>query len=441
MTERRSRRAAQETTLTAVGTSGPAPRWQCVAQVAWASLMLVTAAEGSAPPTALAPGEATAFAAEAAECPLFRWQSERADSDQELVVYAVGEARGGNEPDLAPAFRTGVSAAIRAYRLPAGSCLVPGQRYAWSVRVLDEVESIWAEPLLFEVAADARAFPALRGPAADSVGALGAESAASGVTFGIHALSASTQAGSTGLVGESIAVSGETYGLLARTASPDGVAVRLESTAGGKMLRGIASGVEVFSVDHNSVVTATAFVGNATSLFMYADLDCSACVDGSEIASTSIGNTRLAPGSVRGPEIADGAVGAAEIAAGAVTTVKIAPGAVTTAKLAVDTVAAVDLAPGAVQSEHLQAGSVRRAKLADESVTLDKIEGAERPIYVRLDACQEPDRLTSEATCVTRACDFNPSQYFDCAANLCQAAPLVCNTIWVGNVLAPEIQP
>lgn len=441
MTERRSRRAWQEAAQTAVGTWAPTPRWQRVTQVAWASLMLAVAAEGSPPPTALAPGAATAFAADTAECPLLRWQSARADADQELVVYTVGEARGGNESDLELAFRTGVSAATRAYRLPAGSCLVPGRRYAWSVRVLSEVGSTWAEPLLFEVAADGRDLPERRDLAADAIGALGAESAAGGVTFGIHGLSASTQAGSTGLVGESTSASGETYGLIARTASPEGVALRLESTAGGKMLRGIASGVEVFSVDPNSVVTANAFVGNATALFTYSDLDCSACVDGSEIAAGSIGNSRLVAGSVRGPELADGAVGAAEIAAGVVTTAKIAPGAVTTAKLAADTVGAVDLAPGAVLSEHFQAGSVRRAKLADEAVTLDKIEGTERLFYVRLDACEYPERLTTETTCVTRACDFMPSQYFDCATNLCQAAPLVCNTIPVGKVLAPEIQP
>jgi N-acetylneuraminic acid mutarotase len=118
-----------------------------------------------------------------------------------------------------------------------------------------------------------------------------------------------------------------------------------------------------------------------------ADLSCSGCVDGTEIAAGSIGTSLIADGAVTTLKLADGAVATAKIVDNAIDTSKLADDAVTEAKLATKSVTAAKLAvnwaladaPGGVAlaaksaSELQCTGCVATADIADKAVTAGKL--------------------------------------------------------------------
>ena len=93
------------------------------------------------------------------------------------------------------------------------------------------------------------------------------------------------------------------------------------------------------------------------------DLDCTACVQPSDLAPNAVNNSK----------IADGAVTAAKLAANAVTVAKIANGAVTTPKLATASVTAPKIGPNAVQTDKIANAAVTAPKIAPGAVTGEKL--------------------------------------------------------------------
>jgi hypothetical protein len=278
-----------------------------------------------------------------------------------------------------------------------------------------------------------------------TAGARGVESSTAEVTSGIHARSASPVAGSIGLVGEATATSGASFGVAGISLSPQGVAGRFEGVAGSYLIRGLASGAELFSVSGAGVVTAAAFVGGASSV-AYGDLECTGCVSGSELVPGSLGSSRLADGAVGPAKLADGAVGAAEIAVAAVTRPKIAAGAVETAKLANDAVTSAKLAAGGVLSSKLGASSVLTAALADGAVDATRINGTERVVYIEDYSCGDAWnsglRFTRSPICYSSACFDLSGNYNDCDnTQPCVAVPDVCVLSDRYKVLSPDILP
>jgi hypothetical protein len=86
------------------------------------------------------------------------------------------------------------------------------------------------------------------------------------VTFGAHGTSKSTDAGSAGVVGQSIAASGDVAGVYGQVASAAGAAGAFDNTAGGDLLRGLANGVELFTVGGDGGVVAASFTGDGSGL-------------------------------------------------------------------------------------------------------------------------------------------------------------------------------
>ena len=88
--------------------------------------------------------------------------------------------------------------------------------------------------------------------------------ATTGATFGARGDSASTTG--RGRFGFASAASGLTIGVLGVASSAQGTAGVFHNTAGGPILLGRASSVDLFSVDGSGNVTATAFVGDGSGL-------------------------------------------------------------------------------------------------------------------------------------------------------------------------------
>lgn len=261
------------------------------------------------PPVTVSPGSGREVIQVEARCPAFSWGAVERASGYELVVYRLpqpGQEIAGDELAGAEGSLTQAEAALRE-RLPAGAsswtpsmerCLAPGGRYAWLVRADgDAGASDWSEPRLFQVAAGPspaeveqamavlEAYMAAGGvasdvsrqidtdregpangpathapatasgagpefvPVADVTAVLGQVPDPTGVTFGMHGVSASTDAGSAGLVGESTATSGATLGVVGEVDSASGTAGAFDNTAGGLILSGRNNAVEVFTVN------------------------------------------------------------------------------------------------------------------------------------------------------------------------------------------------
>ncbi|MCB1037199.1 MAG: hypothetical protein KDD47_25445 [Acidobacteria bacterium] len=259
--------------------------------------------------------------------------------------------------------------------------------------------------------------------------------------FGLHGISNGRGAGSAGLVGECTASSGDAPGVVGRVTSSDGIAGLFQAPPGAKVLRGLSSGSEVFSVSHDGVVTATAFIADGAAL-SYTDLECGHCVDGSEIGDQTVSSQSLEAGAIRSAEMANRAVGTAQIAPGEVRTRNLGNGAVGAEQIELDAIWPDSFAPGALLAENFADGIFHRDEIADGAVTRAKINGVERPVYLLAGGCRAQPRLNTQPQCTSRACESDNAFFWDCAGTVCQSSglPLLCNNSFVGYVLSPEIE-
>ena len=92
----------------------------------------------------------------------------------------------------------------------------------------------------------------------DRAGLRASVAASSGVAVGVLGSSDDSDDGSSGLVGQATSATGDVLGVLGQTASADGSAGVFDNLAGGDVLRGLADGVEVFSVDGAGQIGANA---------------------------------------------------------------------------------------------------------------------------------------------------------------------------------------
>ncbi|MBZ0114918.1 MAG: hypothetical protein K8J08_20825 [Thermoanaerobaculia bacterium] len=82
-------------------------------------------------------------------CPTFSWGAMGSAVNYELVIYGANEDRASEEP----IFTETVTGTATTWTPPLERCLIPGGRYAWTVRAIDPATaSEWAVPRFFEVA-------------------------------------------------------------------------------------------------------------------------------------------------------------------------------------------------------------------------------------------------------------------------------------------------
>jgi hypothetical protein len=101
---------------------------------------------------------------------------------------------------------------------------------------------------------------------AEERASVGAPVGSPGAAFGLSATTASATDGSTGVAGTASATAGDVAGVVGWSQSLDGTGGSFENVAGGDLLRGIAGGTEVFSVDGAGRVTAISFAGDGSNL-------------------------------------------------------------------------------------------------------------------------------------------------------------------------------
>lgn len=307
-----------------------------------AFLTVITTTSGWAAavlPQAVSPGRASGVETIDIPCPTFSWAGVADAAAYELAVVrlptASAEGIAGEGEGAQPLLRKEVPGAASSWTPALDQCLEPGGSYAWAVRSVDESDhrGAWSEAVVFriagvpsptevlralailnaylEAAGDAAAAPGERArparaesidrerprlagaePAALAVAAqtaLTAEvSGTTGVLFGVRGISKSTGAGSVGVAGESSAASGDVAGVYGQAASPAGAAGVFDNTASGDILRGLAGGVEVFTVDGGGGVSAQSFSGDGSGLTAVSadhadDLDCVSCVGSAEL--------------------------------------------------------------------------------------------------------------------------------------------------------------
>lgn len=319
---------------------------------AWIGILGMSGANATAEmPEAVSPGAVDQIAEIEARCPTFSWGSVSGADWYELEVYRLDEAGEVVERVVQQTFAGSVTSWTPSLDL----CLERGRSYTWWVRTVgEEGLGAWSRPAWFTVSShttDAefqealevvrnyiarsdssegvRAVPtrsvaegrghtdtttiasvgmpkALASPAATAINA--SASGTSGVTFGVHGISQSATDGSAGMVGQSTAASGVTHGVYGQVESSSGVAGAFDNTAGGKILSGLNNSSEVFSVGGTGAVTATSFAGSGAGVtdVVAADLSCTACLDGSEIAANAVGVSELDIGAVFEPALNSG---------------------------------------------------------------------------------------------------------------------------------------
>lgn len=279
-------------------------------------------------PEAVSPGSERRFSAIESRCPTFSWSAVEGAEGYELVALEAESTRvPGEATGEGPALRVALPGTALSWTPALHRCLEPGRRYAWSVRTRSAAGGVtgpWSDPRLFAVVpeptteevrralAATRAGQGLSDPAhqgagpvgpgvsettgegktgkprkrrleplpdsirkgvpqlalssADVTGIRAKSSPTPGIAFGVHGLSNSTGTGSAGVVGQSTATAGATAGVIGQVASAGGTAGLFDNTAGGPILRGLSSGVEVFSVAGTGGVSATSFSGDGSGL-------------------------------------------------------------------------------------------------------------------------------------------------------------------------------
>lgn len=315
--------------------------------------LVPTQSLGAGSPEPVSPGAVDTLARVGSGCPSFSWGGVESARRYEIVVYRVDKGAHGREPLL----RQDIPGSALSWTPPLGRCLEPGGRYAWSVRAArsNDTVSEWAAAHLFEVVAvptadevrravetlsaylgalgaagrerasavdpPARRLATQPGPAGDPAPrALAAPAetalraaalATSGVVFGAHGISPSTGDGSVGVAGESTGTSGDTAGVYGQAASASGSAGVFDNTAAGDILRGLAGGVEVFTVDGAGGVTAATYAGDGSALTGVPPAAHSH--DGSDVSSGTVAEPRIDAAIARDVEVAASVAAAAHV--------------------------------------------------------------------------------------------------------------------------------
>jgi hypothetical protein len=249
----------------------------------------------------VSPGEESRVVQVENRCPTFSWAAAAEATGYELIIYELPAEEGAATlAAKAPLARRSFPAGVFTWTPSLESCLDRGKEYAWAVRPrTSQGSNEWSEPRLFRVSAEppllkveealvvlrdylaAGHDPALlsnalrtpdpltsrgdtrgdsrapEGTAPDAVAVRGQVTNPSGVTYGVHGISASSDQGSAGVAGEATsstglvfgvagltssdggggvaainnATTGEGAGLFARTATPAGAAVDAEAEA------------------------------------------------------------------------------------------------------------------------------------------------------------------------------------------------------------------
>lgn len=414
------------------------------------SLLVAGALYGSVRP--VSPGRDASATAVAAGCPLLTWagpSQPEASNRLEIEVRRLDELEAW--PDGTLLARIEVPASARSWTPPAAAC-PPGVGLAWSVRVVGE--PAWARPLRFRTvdhgvshgnespapaggihtrnptggeprpsrperarARVPRSEPSFRG-SSNGLGALivANPGAGTGVVFGLHARSVGSVDGSAGLVAEGESTAGDVAVVRAVAGSPLGAVAAFQNPAGGAVLVGERAGVEVFRVDSDATVTATAFVGDASRVFDVGDVECDGCIDAAELGTVSVVTGNLVADAVTAQKLAIGAVTSSRLAAGAVTSAKLGTDAVTTTKLADDAVTTTVLADGAIGGAELASGAVQTGHVPIGAVTLNKIHFNlfwwSEEAYSRHADCTKPGSLSRNHSCDSREC--SSGFFYDC---------------------------
>lgn len=264
------------------------------------SALLANTTAAADRPVAVSPGSGERIVEVSGTCPTFSWTAIPSAQRQELVVYAIEEGAGIVD-GAGPLLRTRLPGAASSWTPSLRQCLRSGQAYTWSVRAVGKSTSDWSEPRLFRVsplpsateveeallvlkaylaaggtpvdrqieASQPTERPIAKTPGltrpqavalADAVAIRGELPDLTGVTFGVHGLSASADANSAGVVGESTAATGATFGVVGEVDSAAGTAGAFDNTAGGKILSGLNNGSEVFSLDGAGDLALTGLV-------------------------------------------------------------------------------------------------------------------------------------------------------------------------------------
>ncbi len=327
------------------------------------SLAVASGSWAAPAPVSVAPGTIERPVA-VDRCPTFHWGIATEARSFELTVYALPpEGRLQPETALEEILHLSLPGAARGWTPPLELCFADGL-YAWSIRALDDRGAgDWSEARLFRVTAAfggdevvralevVRAFleaggslGALAGSGAPELtappptaGAIGPPAAGSplpsllanpdatgldaeaepttGVVFGVRGTSASSGTGSAGVVARSTAGAGDVAGLHAQTASAAGAAGIFDNTAGGDLIRGQVGGSELFRVEGDGDVVATAFSGDGSALtgVVAEDLDCTGCVSEPALDFDPATQAELDVHTHAGDDIVGGTVDEAEI--------------------------------------------------------------------------------------------------------------------------------
>ncbi len=121
-----------------------------VAAPLWGQRSPANESSVQAGPAGVSPGGSAGFEL-AAACPTFSWAAVSGARSYGLRAYRLAP---NGEIEAASALAAELPAGASSWTPPADGCLVPGERYAWSVRAQTENGSTaWSEALLFEVTA------------------------------------------------------------------------------------------------------------------------------------------------------------------------------------------------------------------------------------------------------------------------------------------------
>lgn len=252
------------------------------------SLVIVTTAARASRPVAVSPGKLQETVLINETCPTFSWTSVDGAEAYELVAWLLSkdtEESKGAEDSAEPeaVIEETLPRGAQAWTPSLGRCLTRGGQYAWAVRAIGgEGTGEWSEPSLFAVAAGptesefqealaiVRRYVAIAGASATPspeagvilTAPVGSGNRLSASKADIKALATAPAA----IHAEPSAISGEVVGVRGVVNSSGGTAGVFNNTAGGKILSGLASGIEVLGVNSSGDVSANSFTGDGSGL-------------------------------------------------------------------------------------------------------------------------------------------------------------------------------
>lgn len=299
-------------------------------QCAFLALLAAAAAWGSSDrPVAVSPGESSFVAKIHQSCPTFSWAPVLVARGHELIIYAVQgdmESAAVEDLDMEQILLIDLPGMTSSWTPPSNQCLELGGTYAWSVRAdRPEGETEWSEAKMFQVKA-----PPSQAEVAEALSVLR------------RFLND----------GEQPRELGELLGWDTEEELPVKKAVSQRETAKVGMS---------FSVDGSGNVSAASFTGSGLGLtgVTAAGLNCTSCVDGSDIADNSVSSADINNETISSSDIGPNAVGSSEITNGSVLGLDIATGTITSTNIADGTVTGTDIANGTVGSSDVDASQVQ----------------------------------------------------------------------------------